>query len=101
MVKFSLVVLACLSMTGCASFDAAMSGANTYLAGEIKAQQKNIQGADDNDIAAWSGLGCLIPYGAVVRNASTNPGLPKAIEALCGVLPAGGAPTALGGSVNK
>lgn len=96
--KRLMIFAATLVMSGCASYDAGFSAVNTYAGAEIAAQQKSIQGANDNAAKAWAEAGCAIPYGTVVRNASTIPGLPVAVERLCGVLPLPTTPTALGGS---
>ena len=71
-------------LSGCAYLDAAVGGVNTYTAGETKAVQKNVQGANDNAAAIWADAGCAIPYGELVRNGSGNPNLPAAIITLCG-----------------
>ena len=79
----SLVLVAAM-LTGCAGFDAAVSGANTYVAGELRAQQKGIESANDNVAATWAMSGCAIPYGEIVRNGSGNPNLAAAVITLCG-----------------
>ena len=48
----------------------------------------NVKALDDLKVNTWAQLGCAIPYGAMVRNATANPNLPMAIVDLCG-LPAG------------
>ena len=97
--KLILATAALATLAGCAPYDAVVSAANTYTKTEIDAQQSNIQGMNDNAILVWTKTGCSIPYGAVIRNASTIPGLPVAMESLCGTLPLPRTPTALGGSV--
>lgn len=82
--KLFLSVSACLLLSACVQWDTAVSGANTYAAAEIKAQQKNAQGVNDNTAAAWADSGCAIPYGELVRNGSGNPNMPAAIITLCG-----------------
>ena len=78
------MVAATAALSGCVQWDSAVSAANTYASAEIKAQQKNIQGINDNAAAAWADAGCAIPYGEMVRNGSGNPNMPAAVVALCG-----------------
>jgi outer membrane lipoprotein SlyB len=76
--------LIAVSLSGCAGFDAAWSGANNYYSGELNKTVKNIQGVNDNAAKTWADAGCATPYGELVRNGSGNPNLPAAIIALCG-----------------
>lgn len=77
-----IALSSCLS--GCAGFDAAWSGVNTYYSGELNNTVKNIQGVNDNAAKTWADAGCATPYGELVRNGSGNPNLPAAIITLCG-----------------
>ena len=77
-----------LALSGCAWVDSTVSGANNYIAGEIKTTQKNVQATNDNAATIWVDSGCAIPYGEVVRNGTGNPNMPAAVITLCGA-PAG------------
>lgn len=80
----SLALAATLGLGACAEWNAGVASVNSYSGEQIAAQQKNVQGADDNVAAAWSKAGCALPYGEIVRNGSGNPNLPQAVITLCG-----------------
>ena len=97
--KILAVGLCVAGLSACAEYNAGFSSLNNYASGQIAAQKTNIEGANDNAAKAWADVGCTIPYGTIVRNASTIPGLPTAVEKLCGVLPLSTTPSALGSNV--
>jgi hypothetical protein len=77
-----------LPLTGCADYNAVVSGATSYASGQVTVQQQNIQAVNDVNAKAWADAGCAVPYGEIVRNGSGHTGLAAAIVELCGA-PAG------------
>ncbi len=71
-----LIILPLLFLSGCASYQSAI---NAYETTAIK----DIQAAEDNNIALWSANACGTPLSAAIR----HPNIVPALKALC--LPAG------------
>jgi ABC-type branched-subunit amino acid transport system ATPase component len=82
------VIVAVLLLSGCAEYNAAVSGATAYVSGQVTIQQQNVQALNDVNAKAWADAGCAVPYGELVRNGSGHTGFAKAIVELCGA-PAG------------
>jgi ABC-type branched-subunit amino acid transport system ATPase component len=82
------VIAAVLLLTGCAEYNAAVSGATAFASGQVTIQQQNIQALNDVNAKAWADAGCAVPYGELVRNGSGHTGFAQAIVELCGA-PAG------------
>lgn len=72
---FSLLMLA-----SCADVQQGVTAFNAAAVQDVK-------NANDDAVMLWAESGCALPYGAVVRNASTSPGIALAIPSLCGRLP--------------
>jgi hypothetical protein len=70
-----------IGLSGCQAYDAGFAGINNYYSGELKAQQKNIQGTNDNAVNTWSDIGCAMPYGALTRAPAS---VTRAIIEICG-----------------
>lgn len=71
-------------LNGCTAWNSGVASVNNYSASQMAAQQKNVEGVNDNVARAWAAGACAIPYGEIVRNGTGNPNFPKAIIELCG-----------------
>lgn len=84
MTRGIIAALIIATLSGCAEYNAAVSGATAYASGQITIQQQNIQGIDDANAKALAAAACATPYGEVARNGSGNLNFSKAILLLCG-----------------
>ncbi len=73
-------LLAAASLSGCAEWQAAASGAHS-------AGVKMAQNANDDALVLEREAMCATPYSAIVRNVPKVAGLGPAVVALCGPVP--------------